>query len=212
MQKTLNYWLDFFFPRDGLGGADIHNYITPSEIAGYFSFNKKVVCDLEILEVWVAASYQEELLQDLLHRAKFRGELLIVDDLVKLVLAKYSKRLQSLPGLVVTHIPPDPRRWLERGYHLPELLASKIAREAGLVHLNLVKKTKHTKSQVELAKKDREKSLEGCFTAKSGVVQPVDNLLIIDDITTTGATFRESVRALRRRFPKTRVLGLVVAG
>lgn len=212
LAQPLNYWLDYLLPRLGPGGSNIHTHLGESELVNYKPFSRLVQAHGGEVEVLVAAPYEDALIQNLLHRAKFYGEVIILEDLVRLLASKYADYLGELSSLAIAHTPSDPRRWRERGYHVPKLLAAKLSRLLGCQHIDLFQKTKHTKSQTELGKEDRLVALGGVFVVDQVCAYPVDNLLIVDDIITTGATFAESVRAVREKMPKTRVLGLAVAG
>jgi predicted amidophosphoribosyltransferase len=211
MRETLNYWLDFLLPRQNIYSSSIHEYLTAQERAGLNPLQKTVDVSGGFIQVFAAASYSSELVQDLLHRAKFGGELAIVSALTGLILEKYGRAVDKGSSLALTFVPADPKRWQQRNYHIPQLLAASLARELQLPYLNILKKTKHTKSQVELDREDRHAALFGCFEVQEGFVQTVDNLWIVDDIITTGATLQESYRAIQQKNPKTRVSALVVA-
>lgn len=178
---------------------------------GFQTFKKRILVDQRELEVLVACGYADGLVQDLLHRAKFQGELAIVDTLADLLVAKFGGVLAT-KNCILTYVPPDPNRWLERNYHLPQMLAKKLSVKLGLACNPLFSKTKHTQSQVEIDREARLTSLEGVFELVGEIEQPVDKLWIIDDITTTGATLKEAYRALREHYPEVKPRGLVVAG
>lgn len=74
---------------------------------------------------------------------------------------------------------------------------------------NLLEKKKNTKRQVELKGRERRKNLEGVFAFKDGDLKG-KTIIIVDDVTTTGATLNECAKVLKKAGAK-EVWGLVVA-
>jgi predicted amidophosphoribosyltransferase len=116
----LSYYLDFLFPKTG--GRDIHTYLP----AGYFSsterFLRKMLVTNETLvqEVWVALDYNLHWVRELIHRAKFEGEFAIAEDLAEVLYLNWQAENNGYQPDLVTYVPWDPVRFVQRGYHLPE--------------------------------------------------------------------------------------------
>jgi len=123
---------------------------------------------------------------------------------------------------IVTFAPLHYRRLAERGYNQAEILAQgigKVIKPARPVGGLLVKKKK-TQRQVVLKGSKRRKNLKGVFkltkslrpaiTGKQSIVLKNKNILIIDDISTTGATLNECAKVLKEAGAK-KVWGMVVA-
>ncbi len=213
MNQLISHYLDFLFPKISLSNSNIHQYLTREELYTFQPTTKEFTETENKFQVLTCANYDDELVRDLLHRAKFDGELAIAEDLAELIWINFKKSNNDFSvSSLITSVPVDLKRWQQRNYHLPQLLARKLSKKSRIRYTELFKKTKHTESQVNLPKEDREKVLEGLFEIKDESLQAVDKLFIVDDIVTTGATLRESVRAVRAVAPKTRVFGLVVAG
>lgn len=97
----------------------------------------------------------------------------------------YIKRWKPQWILPVPMHPVDKRR---RGFQQGADLANRIGRELNIpVQDNLMKKVRRTNAQKKLSAVDRRKNLEKAFEGEAGR-WPVDRVLIVDDMYTTGST------------------------
>ena len=62
--------------------------------------------------------------------------------------------------------------------------------------VNAVAKTRKTAQQKTLGKKERESNLDNCFTVTEPSKLNGKHILIIDDVTTTGATLTEMYKTI----------------
>lgn len=92
-------------------------------------------------------------------------------------------------------VPLHPRREAVRGYNQARLLANAVAERANIpVHDALVREL-DTRQQVSLSAELRRTNMAGAFRTQANVEGR--NLVLIDDVITTGATLLECARALR---------------
>jgi len=102
--------------------------------------------------------------------------------------------------IFIVPIPLHKKRFRERGYNQSELLAREIIKCDNNKILQLetsaLKRTQNTKPQAKAEKRaSRFKNLFGAFTAESAIVRG-KHIILIDDVTTTGATFSEARKTL----------------
>ncbi len=117
---------------------------------------------------------------------------------------------EELGELVLIPIPMDRGRLRERGGNHAEALCREVARHTDcVVATHALQKTKETPRQVTLPAAARLTNLTRAFAADSALVHG-RSCLVIDDVTTTGATFREATRALGEAGAR-RVLCLALA-
>lgn len=129
--------------------------------------------------------------------AGYFGELLyeeIIGDMSEQLLISEKEKFLLVP------IPLHPKRYLERGYNQSELLARAVlpydTSEMFLLELKALLRTKATKAQAKSQKRtSRFENLRGAFTANPDLVQG-KNIILIDDVTTTGATLSEARKVL----------------
>jgi ComF family protein len=107
-----------------------------------------------------------------------------------------SGRVRLAPGSRVAWVPLARGRRIERGYDQAMLLAGALARASGLRLLRgAVRRVRETPPQVGLDREARVRNVAGAFVANRAV-NGVD-VVLVDDVVTTGATAAAVVRALR---------------
>jgi len=109
------------------------------------------------------------------------------------------------PILIV--VPLSPRRKRERGYNQVDLIAREIEEIDQNNFLtykrNVLKKVKETPQQSHLKNKQaRLVNLSGCFKVANFEVVRNQNIILLDDVTTTGATLTEAIKTLKTAKPK----------
>ncbi len=111
---------------------------------------------------------------------------------------------------VLVPIPLHAKRLRERGYNHAKLLAEGLSGKLNLQVINALRRTKDTKSQFGLKLKDRKKNINRAFTLNTKYSILNTNVLLVDDILTTGSTLLEAARVLKRHRVK-KVWGLTLA-
>ncbi len=100
-------------------------------------------------------------------------------------------------GLTVVPIPLHPRRERERGFNQASLLSKIIAAERRIpLDSLLLKRSRYTTPQVKQeSRQQRLANLTGAFHVSAPILPR--HVLLVDDVTTTGATLEEAARTLR---------------
>ncbi|MGH8100409.1 MAG: ComF family protein [Chthoniobacterales bacterium] len=103
----------------------------------------------------------------------------------------------------IVPIPLSKKRERHRGFNQSELIARHFARNFARhfgrsmdipVRNDVLLRIRHTKPQSETTSaEERREHMHGCFSAKI----PPSNIILIDDVATTGSTLREAAIALR---------------
>ena len=99
---------------------------------------------------------------------------------------------------IIIPVPMHIKRKRKRGYNQTELIAKEIAKniDIKLITNNLVK-TKNIKSQSKLSKRQRKENVKNVFELKRKDDIKNKNILIFDDIYTTGSTVNECAKVLK---------------
>ena len=96
---------------------------------------------------------------------------------------------------VLTFVPPDRARSLQRGHHPAERLARELGERWSLPVLPLVARTRPAPRQRGLALADRRRNVAGAFAPASEAPRAVT---LVDDVYTSGATAAAAASALRK--------------
>ena len=130
------------------------------------------------------------------HRLKY-GDLRAIAPLMAGPMARALDSVRHVDVLVP--VPLHPKRLRERGYNQAGLLAKEIALLIGLaVNERLLSRATQSGHQVDApSRAARIANVAGAFQASSGV-EGLD-ILLVDDVITTGATLSAVARALKQR-------------
>lgn len=98
---------------------------------------------------------------------------------------------------LIVPVPLSKNRRKERGYNQSALIALPLSLQLECkMDDKLITRTKETQTQVELDKHQRQKNLENAFHVPTN--RCIDkNILVVDDVITTGATINDCARALK---------------
>lgn len=96
---------------------------------------------------------------------------------------------------LITGVPLHPTRELERGYNQADLLAIDTATARGVRYARVMRRTRATRDQVGLDPTERRLNVADAFSADTKQVAG-KNVLLVDDVATTGATLDACAAAL----------------
>lgn len=163
--------------------------------------------DPPIFERAVAyAVYQNEL-REMIHLLKYE-RMSFVAKLLGRMLAESIQTLEAEAArdLLVVAVPLFPAKQRQRGYNQSALLANAAITELHRRHPEwrlrlqhtLIERRRDTRSQFELNPVSRRRNIQGAFWVNADMIAPGSEVLLVDDIYTTGATARECSRVLHR--------------
>lgn len=135
-------------------------------------------------------------IQHLIHELKYNGRLASAKYLAE-GLCQFLKDNADYKGYnCIAAVPLHPVRKRERGFNQSELLARSLAKNSGLEYINPIKRKHYTKSQTLLHKDERLKNLSGAFCIRKGQNVTGKNVILVDDVFTTGSTLNEVSKVL----------------
>ncbi len=134
----------------------------------------------------------------------------IINDFVKY--HQICRYLKSPSDVVVCPVPLHPDRLLWRGFNQSSLLAENLAISLGASYQeDLLTRTRATAPQMLLDDvNDRKLNVYEAFTANNASDVRGKTVIILDDVTTTGATLNECAKALKKFKPQN-IYGFVLA-
>jgi ComF family protein len=134
-------------------------------------------------------------IQKAVHNLKYKRDLSLGLDLSG-HLTNFVKELQLAVDIVIP-VPLGKKRLKERGYNQASLIAFPLAIKLGMKYTpNGLVRIRETESQVGLNYKDRLENVKDAFQANSRLISG-KNILLIDDVATTGSTLSSCTQALK---------------
>lgn len=137
-----------------------------------------------------------------------------------LISAKYKKKIFDLYGLlvdlaceyfesigleigadaIIVPIPSGKRKYKKRTFNHALIIANLFAKKYGVKVVPALIKLKDTPSQSLLNRKERKRNVKGVFAAVPRFAQEIKgkDIVVIDDIVTTGATMLSACQELRK--------------
>lgn len=166
---------------------------------------------------FVASRYSDKNLVTIIKAFKYRFIKELANPLSELV-AKYITKLNRTKQIYVFEknpilipVPLYFRRYNWRGFNQAELIAINLAHSFQLkVENNALIRRRDVSPQADLGYEERRANVKGAFYSTGKVSVKGKDIVLIDDICTTGSTLNECARALKRMGAGT-VYGLVLA-
>ncbi len=129
-------------------------------------------------------------------KLKFAGAKYLAKDFAKLLAEKFVA--DNIDVDLVTFVPSTAKRIKQRGYNQAEEIAKNFCKIVNLPCVAVLDKIKDTAEQKELSRKDRLKNLIDSFAVKDAALVKGKNVLVIDDVFTTGSTMTACAKAMKK--------------
>lgn len=193
---------ELLFPEKGVclfcgNEEDIKNYICNYCKDNMEYLNREVDLDSPYLGKVVYSLFYNEFIKEKIYLYKYENYGYLYKSLGEILLKTiYEKNLMENID-VITYVPIHRRRKAIRGYNQSELIAKYLSKilDIPLSREKLIR-IKHTKPQNKLNRYDRMKNIEGVFKIVDSTEFENKEILIIDDIITTGSTIKECAKVL----------------
>lgn len=144
----------------------------------------------------------DEPLRQLLYHLKYHNGWRVAGDLARRLYAHSPAAAMLNAADVFVAVPLHPRRHIARGYNQAELVARSLAHLAGKRHARALLRVRDTASQTGLtAIADRHQNMRDAFALESPRHITGRRVVLIDDVTTSGATLRSAAAALLQAQP-----------
>ena len=176
--------------------------------------DNKIICHHEGAPRYVlgaATDYNNPVINNLIHYFKYEGFEKIAFLLSEFLIEFLNRAKFPVENFILIPIPLHSSRERQRGYNQSKLLAEILSDKLNIKLIDGLKRVKKTKPQAQAKKsEDREKNVSGCFKVLDQNKIENRNILLIDDVFTSGATINEAVNILRKSGAK-KIAALVVA-
>lgn len=144
-----------------------------------------------------AAAYYEGGVRTCIHHLKYKGSRVLAPYLAEIMANSWSQA--PVPSSTIVPVPLHPQRVRQRGYNQAALLAQELGRRLKVpIIADCLIRVKHTRPQVGLDAKERRLNVRDAFACIDHRLSG-KNILLVDDVCTTGATLEACAHALRQQ-------------
>jgi len=147
-------------------------------------------------KIYCAGIYSKNL-QKLIRGLKYHRQRDLAYFLAKFMW-EYFKTITDERNFQIVPTPIYPKRLKKRKYNHMDLVAQSFGNLSGMpVNCELIKRIKDTKPQYNLKRNERIDNLKDAFEVDSSKLIADKQILLIDDICTTGTTFEQMIKTLQ---------------
>ena len=169
----------------------------------------KVQAGLELMSV---GNYEDGSLRTIIHAFKYERVRPIertLDSLIKRYLDNIDvSKIIDVRNSVIIPIPLYPQKERLRGFNQAEIIANILGTRLKIkVLTGAIRRVKNTKPQISLAShKNRETNIKNSFALRDsletyGEILKGKNIILVDDVYTSGSTIKEAIRVIRQLKP-----------
>ncbi len=152
--------------------------------------------DRRILAVRSLGTFDDHY-KTLIHRFKYDKKILLGKRLAQSLGEKVALEKDFTNFDLVIPVPLHRARKRERGFNQSEILAEGISKTLNIAtSRDVLKRKKNTKDQTNLDAQQRKENVEGAFVVTRSEKVIGKQVILIDDVMTTGATLNECARML----------------
>jgi competence protein ComFC len=145
----------------------------------------------------VAVLQSRGVVRELIHRLKYAGEVWLASPLSDLLAQGLrDARLACCRFDALVPVPLHPLRKREREFNQAELLGRELSKRQEVPLWAALERVRYTVTQTHFNRRQRMQNLRDAFAVRRNVVLQGKNLLLIDDVLTTGSTLDECARTL----------------
>ncbi len=159
----------------------------------------------------VSVHNYQGLLRDLVIQAKNKRDDTLMAQLGRLLAHQIKKHPQTADSDLMISIPSHwKRRFFSKGFHAAALIAQNVEKMTGIPHSQrILSSVKPTLKQGTLSRTARLENVRNAFACKHPKRIVGRNILLIDDVMTSGATMSEATKVLRRAGAKKVIVAVI---
>lgn len=164
-----------------------------------------------------AGNYDDPVMRNLIHCFKYQKFEKLTPILGKIII-KYLENIKLInqsanqpKNYIIVPIPLHFWREKTRGFNQSKLIAEYIAEKLNLQLVDALKRAKNNKPQAKSKNsKERNKNVEGIFKIINPDLIRGKNIILVDDVYTSGATISEAIKILKQNNAN-KIIALVIA-
>ncbi|MEE9431585.1 MAG: ComF family protein [Melioribacteraceae bacterium] len=211
MHPSITSLLDFFLPR--FCASCNNNLLLNEKTVCNKCISKLEIVNHDIIEFEFERKFRREEIikefsslfmfksdseiQNIVHSFKYQQQYQIGNFLGEQIIQHLSKKVSSWNADLIIPIPLHNLRKAKRGFNQAETIAKFIGKNIDLtVKADIIKRNRHTQTQTTLTLDERKENIGGAFSLRKKNIIKDKNIILIDDVITTGATITECGKLL----------------
>lgn len=140
----------------------------------------------------------DTIIRPIIFGLKYQKKLECSDYILEDILNNFPKEYRNVKFDYVTCVPTHLYRYINRGYNHTEYLSKIISKQLNIPFMNFVKRTKYVKSQTHIQHFKRYINIKDSFLYFNELNIQNKNILVIEDVITTGSTLKEYIKELSK--------------
>lgn len=139
-------------------------------------------------------------IQNALKKVKYKNAWTIIPSLFEVWMNRVGIIVREQDNFCITSVPMFPRKERERGFNQADVFAAILGEQVGIKKLVMLERTRETKPMFGLTKRERKENVRGAFRVlmQRHAAITEKQVILVDDVWTTGATMREAAHILKR--------------
>ncbi|MBU1164252.1 ComF family protein, partial [Patescibacteria group bacterium] len=190
------------------------NQICPvcKKISGSGKIHKSCLPSSSLDGIIAASLYKEPIIKTAIHNYKYQGAK-DISQVLSWLIVDYLNNIKTKPlGKIdlVIPVPLHKKKFLQRGFNQTAEIAQQVCNYFDWQYGDYLLRNKYTKTQTKQNAKERQLNVNEVFQLKDNINVKGKNIVLIDDVITTGSTLQECANTLKKA-GAVNVWGLAVA-
>jgi ComF family protein len=145
-----------------------------------------------------SAVFAKDEVLEVIHRYKYKRAVWFEPFLAGLLVRKAQSEINPAEWDWIVPVPLHPAKEREREFNQAGRLAGRLSTAIGIpLNTRLVRRVRLTRTQTQLTREERMENVRQAFAARPRARLNGENVILVDDVFTTGATTNACARALR---------------
>lgn len=201
--RIVKFFLDILFPSFCVACGEEGDFLCGDCVAKVVikRVPTKIPGAPKIKISYIATGYRDQPTTELITRLKYKGAKEIGGILAWFIVSHLNlAQFERDKEYVIVPVPLHKKRLAKRGFNQSELIAKKVSESLNIpMKNNALKRIKDTTPQTEVAQREKRRdNVKNAFACARPETVKNKNIILVDDVTTTGATLNECAHALKQ--------------